>query len=373
MSDPLRILQVVTTLDSGGIENLLMNLYRQIDRDIIQFDFLVHMNKHCFFDDEIESLGGIIHRVPKNPYWKVCQQMKAYDQFFREHPEYNIVHSHLNLTSFPIIYSAWKAHCPVRIVHAHSANVKLTCARFFKRCAFMFINTFLTHRFACSQEAAKWTFRSFADNVTILNNGVQLEKLRFRSDVREKIRLQLNCSDKFVVGHVGNFTSCKNYFFLIDCFRELKLKRPDSFLLLVGNGTLYSEVEKKVNEYKLNDSVLMTGIRKDVPDLLQAMDIFVFPSLSEGLPVSLVEAQAAGLPSFISDAITKEVIISPFALPVSLKKNASEWATFILSKTPLFPSRKEGELFVLEAGYNIKDIANQLVQFYQNEWKKATE
>lgn len=360
-------------MNVGGIENLLMNLYRVIDREKIQFDFLVHTDKECFFDHEIESLGGIVHRILKMPWQKVGRQINIYRKFFEEHPEYSVVHSHISLSSFGIIYAAAKANRPVRVVHTHSTSGGKVFSTRVKQFSFLFIGRYLTHRFACSEAAARWAFRSQWKKAVILKNGVDTNRFHFCPEIRERTRAELGCGDKFVVGHVGSFSAVKNHTFLLDCFAELKRIRPDAFLILVGDGKLRPEIEAKIARLGLRDFILLTGVEKKPERFLQAMDVFLFPSLFEGFPMSIPEAVAAGLPIVASNTITKEIALSDLVNFVSLSESPKVWAKKVLDIHAQERTKPREEYFevVKNAGFDIRESAEWLTHFYLSEYEKS--
>ncbi len=373
MNEPIRILQVVSYMSRGGVETLLMNLYRNIDRSKVQFDFLEHTSKEADYDQEIEALGGRIYRIPRFTIWNFGKQLKEYDKFFKEHPEYKIVHSHINLSSLGVLKAACKSGVPTRISHLHSSNLKGNQITFSYRCkklVFPLISKYLTHRFACSQMAAHDGFGKNKD-VVIFNNGVLAEKFRFNNSDREKQRKILGWNDKLVLLNVARFNPQKNHSFLVDIFNEVLKRRKDVILVLVGVGNERVHIETQVKQLGLGDYVQFLGSRTDVPALLNAADLFVFPSLFEGFPVSLVEAQASGVPIIASTAITKETGITDLIRFVSLDESPKEWARIILEETE--QTRKPREIYaevVKNAGFDIKNLADSLADFYLNEYQK---
>lgn len=323
MSEAMRILQVVTSLERGGIETMLMNYYRHINREKVQFDFLVHRQKRASYDDEVEALGGKIYRLPKlNPIGITYK--KALRDFFVKHSDYQIVHSHLNCLSSVILKEAKKEGIPVRIAHSHNAAqdkdlkypMKIICRRYIPRYA--------THLLACGQKAGEWLFGNH--QFQILNNAIETEMYKYDVQVRKNMRERLNIAkDTVLIGHVGMFSPQKNHSFLIDVFNEIQ-KKINAKLILVGDGKTKVQNESKVKELGLAEKVIFAGTRSDVPELMQAMDVFVFPSLYEGFPLSVVEAQAAGLPCAISDRVTEECVLTELVQRISLNKDANVWA-----------------------------------------------
>lgn len=366
MKEPIRILQVVGVMDQGGIETLLMNLYRNIDRSMIQFDFLTHSSKKGFFDDEIKSLDGKIYSVV-NPLSArgVFQYNKVLTHFFTEHPEYTIVHSHMNTFSGIILSIAKKTGVKTRIAHSHTtiaaSSIKTPLWKFSR----LFGHNAITHYFACSRDAAKWSFGKHSDKAVIFKNAIDLEKYQFSKNTREISRNELDLKDKYVVGHVGRFNEIKNHSFLIDIHVKLLKKKKNAVLLLVGDGPLLPDMRKKANDLDVADSILFLGNRDDVEKLLCAMDIFVFPSTNEGLGIVAIEAQASGLPCFVSDILPDEVKVTQLLEYVPLEKCADTWASRIQT-CHLPENRAEAYLEVKEQGYDIKESAEWLKYFYIN-------
>ena len=355
---PKRILQVVTYMGRGGIETMLMNYYRQMDRTKIQFDFLVHRDFEADFDREIEALGGRIYRVPpmnplKPSYWK------ALDDFFRAHP-YEIVHCHLNYKSGVVLAAAKRAGVPVRVAHAHIASMQKNWTVFARKLMGLLIPRTATHCLTCGQEAGKAVFGKMP--FAFMANALHAERFRFSEAVRRSKREELNLQDAFTLLHVGRFDPQKNHNFLLDLFAEVRRRDPRAVLLLAGDGPLRPEMEQKAAALPAG-SVRFLGVRKDIPDLLQAGDVFVFPSTFEGLPVTMIEAQAAGLPCVMSANITDECVVTELVkvLPID---DPAVWADAILAAkgTP----RTDRLADIQQSGYDITTAADKLTRFYLN-------
>ncbi|MBQ7298872.1 MAG: glycosyltransferase family 1 protein [Clostridia bacterium] len=358
-SQPVRILQVVTYMGRGGIETMLMNYYRNIDRTKIQFDFLVHRDFEADFDVEIEFLGGHIYRIPPmNPMSSIYR--KVLKNFFDEH-RYSVVHCHLNYMSGVILYYAKKAGVPVRIAHAHTANMDPGWKQWVRKSAKYLIPFTATHLVACSKKAGDSVFGKH--NYCLLANAIETQKYSFSSDIREKVRGQLKLDTSFAIMHVGRMMYPKNHFFLLDVFRKVHETIPDAKLVLIGDGELRHEIEKKISQDMLQDAVILLGTRNDVPELLQAADLFVFPSRFEGMPVTLIEAQATGLPCIKSDTVTDEAIVTDLvtSLPIDDPKC---WAEEILKKRDV--PRFDQSQAIISSGYDIHSAVKKLEQFYLN-------
>ena len=354
---PIRILHVVTYMGRGGLETMLMNYYRAIDRTKVQFDFLTHRDFRADYDDEIEALGGKTYRLPNlNPFSR--SYLGALDRFFREHPEYRIVHSHLDCMSAIPLKAAKKHGVPVRIAHSHSSrqdrDLKYPMKLLFKRG----ISMQATQLFACGTEAGKWMFGT--DDFRVLNNAIDARRYCFDPKVRQEVRKELGIpADTPVVGHVGRFMAPKNHGFLLRIFAEL----PDNaMLLLVGEGELQQKNERLAEELGIRDRTIFIGLRSDVDRMLQAMDVFVFPSLYEGLPLSIIEAQAAGLPCLISDKVPIECKKTDLVTQIPLDASPAEWAEAVLSAAEA--PRGDTLAQIREAGFDIRANAEWLQNYY---------
>lgn len=362
----IRILHVVTYMGRGGLETMLMNYYRQIDRTQVQFDFLVHREKKADYDDEIESLGGKIYRLPRLVPWSFTYQ-KALHGFFEAHPEYQIIHVHQDCLSSVILKAAQECHVPVRIAHSHSSsqdkNLKYPIKMFYK----YKISKYATDLFACGEKAGDWMFCGAPYKV--VRNAIEVADYLPQSGIRTIMRQQLEFTpDNFVVGHVGRFSYPKNHTYLIEIFAAVRQMNPTAKLLLVGDGDSRSAIQEQVKQAGLQDAVIFTGVRSDVADLMQAMDVFVFPSLYEGLPVTMVEAQAAGLPCVISDQVPLECKLTDEVVRLPLQDTPKQWAKEILRWKDYL--RKNNETIISEAGFDIQENARWLQNYYLAQWKE---
>ena len=358
MSEPIRILHIVTYMGRGGLETMIMNYYRNIDRSKVQFDFLTHREERWDYDDEIEKLGGKIYRLPRlNPFNP--NYIKALDGFFKEHKEYKIVHCHQDcLSGIPLKY-AKKNGVPLTIAHSHNANQDKNIKYLVKLAAKKNIGKYSDHLFGCGKEAGEWMFNT--SDFEILNNAIDTKKYIYNEEKSLEMKEKLGVTDKFVGGHVGRFRPQKNHSFIIDIFKEVCEKEPNSILLLVGDGPLEEEIKKKVHDLGLEDKVKFLGSRDDVNDLMQAMDVFILPSLYEGFGIVLIEAQASGLKCVISESIPTDAIISEKVKQLSLGDDISTWAKEILSSKS---ERKEGIEDIEKSKYDIKSNAKWLENFY---------
>ena len=364
MSEPIRVLQVVTYMGRGGLESMLMNYYRHIDRSKVQFDFLVHRDFKADYDDEILSLGGKIHHISRLVPWS-RKYKNEFKQFLKAHPEYKIIHVHQDCLSAVALKCAKECGVPVRIAHSHNSNQDKNLKYLVKLFYMRKIPKYATNFFACGKEAGDWMFRG--NEYTILRNAIDAESYVYNERKAKILKAKLGIKNQLVLGHVGRFRTQKNHVFLIDIFNELKKINPNVVLLLVGDGEKQEEISHKVDNLQLSKDVIFTGSRPDVNDLMQAMDVFVFPSLYEGLGIVLIEAQASGLPCLISDTIPDEsILVSNLVTKKSLDLAAKDWAEQILNMNI---SRNNYIHEITEEGYNIKFQAKELQKFYLNYYK----
>lgn len=244
--EPMRVAQVVGKMKNGGVEAVVMNYYRHIDRSKVQFDFFVDEDSTWIPKDEIESLGGRVYIVP--PYQKLHKYIPALIKLFKEN-DYKIVHAHLNTLNIFPLFAAKRAGVPIRICHNHSTAAKgETKKNVLKYTLRPFAKVYATHYAACSKYAGEWLFGKKSverGEVTIFNNAIDLEKFKFDPKVRDEVRKELGIEDKFVMGHVGRFCYQKNQDFLIDVFQEVYKKNPNAVLLLVGDGKDRKRIEEK--------------------------------------------------------------------------------------------------------------------------------
>lgn len=366
METPIRILQVVTYMGRGGLETMLMNYYRHMDRSLVQFDFLTHRHDKADYDDEIERLGGKIYHLPRLVPWSPGYR-HALNQFFLAHPEYRIVHVHQDCLSSVILKAAKKSGVPVRIAHSHSSSqdkdIKYPIKLFYKR----FIPRYATQLFACGEDAGRWMFNG--SDFKVLKNAIDVSSYKFQAERRALIRGSLGIPDNnLVIGHVGRFSYPKNHLYLLDVFASVHVKNPNTSLLLVGDGELRPQIEARIAEKNLQNNVILTGVKSDVWNYYQAMDVFLMPSLYEGLPVSVVEAQTAGLPCCVSSAVPHEAAITDLVQFRSLDDTPEEWSNWVLQCAKC--SRRDMKQAIQRAGYDIAETSKWLENYYIGVVKK---
>lgn len=363
MKDTLiRVLHVVGGMNQGGAENFLMNVYRNIDREKVQFDFLV--NREGVFDEEIKALGGKIYYIPALQKVGQIKYTKNLDKFFQEHKEYRIVHSHINQVSGLILERANKAGIPARIAHIHGNKYgKNFVISTYKKYLKSKLKNNTNYKFACSKQAGEFLFGKNS-KFEVINNSIEVQKFVYNEAIRKEVRKKLNINDNcYVIGNVARFHPVKNQIFLLKIFDEFIKINPESKLLLIGKGKLKDKIIAYIKEKGLKDKVIMLENRKDVNELMQAMDFFVFPSKAEGLGIVLIEAQAAGLKCLASkDVIPKEVKITELLEFYSLKKDEKDWAKEVYNNRKY--ERKDMSKQIKSKRYDIKETAKKLEEFY---------
>lgn len=356
----VRVLQVIRAMNFGGAETFIMNVYRNIDRSKVQFDFLV--SGEGKYDEEIRKMGGKIYKIPYITEVGQNKYVKELKQFFMTHPEYKIVHSHIDQVSGIIVQTANKCKIPTIISHSHNTkNSNGFIGKIYKKYLQCKINKNANIKIACGYDAAKWLYKKEADKAIIINNGIDVDKFEFSEESREKIRNQLGIkSSTIVIGHVGRFAEQKNHKFLLDIFKEYNKKNEDSVLLLVGDGSLREKINDKINSLNIRDKVMLLGNRNDVNELYSAFDVLVFPSLYEGLSVCLIEAQCNGLDIIASDTIDKATNIAGKIIFKSLKDSPKEWSEKLDSLN--LSRQKVNREDVIK--YDIKKIAYDMQTIY---------
>ena len=377
----IRILHIVGIMNMGGLENLIMNIYRNIDRDKIQFDFLVTREEKGLFDDEIKSLGGKIYNIPHMSNIGYSKYTKTLYNFFINNPQYKIVHCHRDALSSIYLKQAKKANIPIRIAHSHNIrlaetkNIKGMLMSVVKKCCMPFTVKNSTDYFACSKEAGEWLFGKNTDEkFEIIKNGVDTKKYIYDKEDFTIVRNKLNVSEEtLLIGHVGRFDIQKNHNFLINMVNELNKDIDDFKLCLVGEGPLKIEIKKKLERIGLEDKVLFLGIRNDVNELMKAFDIFVFPSLFEGLGIVLIEAQATGLKCIVSDQVPKEADMQVDLLEYLTIQDTSIWIDrikYIYSNIQKIRKNRFSNYEKIKSnGYDIYNTTNYLQNFYTEKYK----
>lgn len=366
MNKLIRVLQVIGIMNQGGAETMIMNLYRQINREKIQFDFVENENEGAYFDTEIRDLGGNIYHCPRFNGKNYLKYRKWWEDFFNAHKEYSVVHGHIGSTAAIYLKEA-KARGIATIAHSHSIYTKGQSNLLYRMFSYPTRNI-ADYFFMCSKQAGIDRYGEKAiSNVNkafLVPNAINTEVNRFSETARDNKRKELKIkSDEFVIGHVGRFVEAKNHSFLLDIFKMITEIKPSSRLLLVGDGELRSLVEEKAASLGIKDKIVFAGNRSDVSELLSAMDVMIFPSKYEGLPVTLVEAQCNGLSCVISDNIPSDSVLIPELVRVhSLVEKPVEWAKTALECRSTNRSICADK--IKETGFDVEKSAKWLEEFY---------
>lgn len=362
-ASPLRILQSFAGLGRGGAEQLAMNWYRSIDRTRVQFDFVAEEREHPYeHEEEIGRLGGRVFFVPRYRLGNLVSYADRWRRLLADHPEWRIVHAH-HTTPAPIYLSVARAMNRIGVAHSHNTDQQRSVKALARRMLGRPLNLIAHQRLACGTAAGRAMFGK--GNFEVVPNCIDVDTFTFDAQIRTEMRSYLSCDDSLVVGHVGRFVEAKNHQLAIRAFRSLRSRVPSTKLLLVGDGPLRGAIEQEVAALGMSDDVQFLGLRDDVDRLMNAMDVFLLPSLYEGLPVTLVEAQANGLPAVISETITDEVRLTPIVRSVALSASVEEWAETV-RQSPLAPAaRREYATAVRGSGFDVSSGAAGITTFYE--------
>lgn len=363
MSKPIRVLHSVPGYGVGGIESLIMSLYRHIDKSLVQFDLLVENQEWLPDFEEIVQSGGHVHQLTpfnkKNPF----QYINEVKTFFKSHAgEYAVLHSHTITRSAPLLYYAKKFSVPCRISHAHTDSLEGNSFITLSELLMRLNNRLSTHFFAASKQAGSYYFDKDRKPFTVLKNTIDTERFSYSPAKQQSHRKSFNLEECFVIGHTGRFTYQKNHWKIVNVFYEVHKQLPKARLLLVGDGPTMDEIKQKAKELGILDYIIFTGVRSDVSDLLQAMDVFLLPSFFEGFCISLLEAQSIGLPCIASDIIPQEVQLTDLIHTLSLDENNKIWAEAIVSHKK--HQRSGQNETIAEKGYDTKHNTKWLANFY---------
>lgn len=362
----LRVLHSVSNMDRAGIETMLMNYYRHIDKTKVQFDFLVNKSKKGAYDEEIRKMGGHIFLSPGLNPLKWFKYEKMVRELLKSNPEIKIVHSHNGAFSLQAQLAAKKSGIKNRIVHVHGTkidfNLKLPLKLLYK----LRLKKASNNYWGCGKEAVSYYFGKSEikkNNYLIIRNAIEEDKFLFDFEKRNEIRKKYNLEGKFVIGNVARFMKQKNHTFTLELFKKIHEVNSNSILLLIGEGELLPEMKQKAKDLGIENFVMFMGNIGNVNEMYQVMDVFVLPSLFEGLPVVGIEAQAAGLKCIMSDTITREVAITENVEFVSLNAPSEKWVEIILSKEHY--ERKNMKEKIVNAGYSIINEAKKLQTIYE--------
>lgn len=384
----MKVIHVLGSTNLGGAESRIMDLYRNVNREEVQFDFLVHMNEKAYrkaiqsvaepetlreegyFDKEIKSLGGHVYAVPRFKIYNLLSYRKAIKQFFEKHQgEYQVVHGHMTSTASIYLPVAKKAGCPVTIAHARSAGVdhgiKGTITKLLRKNLWRKAD----YLFTCSKLAAQAVF---GHEAIFFPNAIETDRFCYNSQMRSEIRKELGIDENTVViGHVGRFHYAKNHEFLLNVFNEYRKINDNCKLLMLGDGPGFESQKELAKQLGIWDKAIFAGNKSDTEKYYSAMDVFVFPSRFEGLPGTVIEAQASGIPCMISDAIAEETKVTDLILWKSIDEEPKEWAKCISELINPNADRKAYAETVKNAGFDVKTQAKHIAELYREYIEKA--
>lgn len=358
---PARILHIFTILNRGGAETMVMNYYRHIDRTKIQFDFLVHRAEKGDYEDEIQAMGGKIFKIP--PIFHMKDHRQEVQLFFNSHSEYQIIHGHVGELGYFIYKEAAKRHLPCIIAHAHNAACDLNWKWPIRTILKHLIRRHVSHPMTCSSDAGQWLFGAvLSKKAVVLNNAIDARLYSLSQRTRSDVRAKMGWENHFIVGDVARFSPPKNHPALLLIFQEILKKQSNALLVLIGSKSeLYDSIVSKAKKMKLDGHIQFLGTRTDVPQLMQGMDVYCSPSNYEGLSVSMVEAQAAGLRVITSTNVPREVELIPDSVDfIPLSSPHEYWANRILAPYKQHNTYDE----ICRAGFDISENAKWLQEFY---------
>jgi len=373
MSEPIRILHMIGSLNIGGSQSMIINLHKAIDKSKVQFDYIIDHPGHLYYESVVKSLGGKIYEFPTFKGYNFLEIRKFWELFFKDHPDYKILHSHVRSYASLYLPIAKKAGLKT-IIHSHSTSNGKGFGSVVKRIMQYPLRWQADYFFGCSKEAGAWLFGDKIVNSPkyhILQNAIDTKQYKFNPEIRKEYREKFSLGDKKTFIHVGRFHPAKNHAFLLKVFAEIHKQDANTVLLLAGDGELRPEIERQISELDLKKDVLLLGNRSDVPKLLMSADCFLFPSVWEGFGMVAVEAQAVGLPCICSDAIPQSVKVTEQCVFISTE-NAQIWAgkalAFALNANKL--SRNDIQS-VVDNGFDIKKSSEKLCSFYQSNWSSV--
>lgn len=371
MQEPLRVAQIMGKMNRGGVEAVVMNYYRAMDKTKIQFDFFLDEDSEFPQRQELERAGAGIFILP--PYFRMWAWQKQLTQQLRK-GGYSIVHAHINTMNVFPLFCAWRAGIPVRICHNHSTaqwrEGKKTVLKYLLR---PFNKLFATHWFACGKKAAEWMYgrRAVAhEKVVILPNAIDTKHYAFCREERVRLREQLGIGqDVLVLGHIGRYAYAKNHAFLLHCFAALLQRDSHAKLLLVGEGERKVQIQNEIERLQLGHAVIQAGPQADTAPFYSVMDVFCLPSFYEGFPVVALEAQANGLPCLFSQAVPAQACVLRQAERLPQHADAECWAEHIIGCA----GRREPQAYktIARAGFDIHTQCHWLEQFYLKQQRRT--
>ena len=373
MNKPIRILMVTGILDRGGAETMIMNMYRHIDRSKVQFDFVEHSLIPGAYDEEIQSLGGRIYHRSRLNGLNYFEYVKWWNKFFDDHPEYHVVHGHIESMS-AVYLSIAKKHHLYTIAHSHNTSEGLTLKQLIFNVVTYKTRYIADNFFACSMKAGEDRYGSVFDiakpNCKIFYNAIKIRDFAYNPEYRKQIRREFGIDENtLLLGHVGRFRKEKNHELLVEIYKEIIKDRQNTKMIFVGDGPLFNMIREKVKNEGLENGIIFAGMRADVNRIMCAMDVLLLPSSHEGLPVTIVEAQASGLPCIISDRVPTDCIVFDELVQFQLLTSSpGEWAYQALkSKTQ---NRSIDAKVLADRGFDVESAAKWLERFYIEKYEQ---
>lgn len=361
-TEPIRIIHVFGILNRGGAESMIMNFYRRIDREKYQFDFIVHGKEEGVFEQEILKMGGRIYRVPTYKIYNHFSYKNQWKKLLSEIKDSDIVHSHIRSTASLFLPIAKSLDYKI-IIHSHNTSVGNGFKAIIKSLLQKNIGKSGEKLVSCGEEAGNWLFKD--KKFEIIPNSIPTELYKFDIETRIKMREELGLLKEKTFVNVGRFHNQKNHLFLLKIFKEIIKVDSNCVLYLIGDGELRPKIEAEISKLSLQNHVKMLGVRGDVPKVLQAMDVMIMPSIHEGLPVTLIEAQASGLNIFASANITTELNVTETINYISLDKNEREWAKIILDNCSTMNRLLLNDI-VNKTKYEVDNGIMELIKIYNN-------
>ena len=362
----IRILQYIGSLNIGGSQSMIMEIYRKIDKSKIQFDFIIDRKNETLYEDEILKLGGRVYKFNSCVKgYNIIQFKKEWNNFFKKHKEYKIIHCHVRSVA-SIVLKIAKKYGLTTICHSHSTSNGKGVKSYIKRKLQKRIVKYADYLFACSIDSAKWLYgekMSQTNRCIIINNAIDTGKYLYNEETRNRVRKNFNFNDKIVLGQVGRLEEVKNYNFSIDLLSELVKRNSKYMLLIIGAGSLKDVIVDKIGKLNLKNNVLLLENRNDVNELMQAMDVFLMPSLWEGLPLALVEAQAASLPCIISENISDGILVDDIVSKLSIDL-IDEWVKKVEEISSTLKTRNDFTEIIKSKGFDIKNNVEIISKFY---------
>ena len=370
MANKTRVCVVSTPIGIGGYDMVALNFQKNLDKDKFEVTYLLHGEEIGALEYLAKDYGAEIIHQPDS----TCGYFKSYSylkKFFSEN-KFDVVHCHLNFFCGIVMRAAFKSGVKKRIPHSHFTDpcienrsaLKKAAASVYQSVMRVWLSRYSTDLVSCGKEAGEYLYgkKAFAERGILLNNGVELDNFRYSVENRKRIKKEFGIENKIVLGHVGRLNYIKNHKFILDIFNEFQKSHSDSVLLIVGDGEQRENIIKKAKDYGIEDKVILSGVRNDVSALLSAMDCFVFPSLKEGFPLTLVEAQATALACIVSDSVTASAKINSNVAYISLERPADEWARGI--EELINQKREDIDLTRLISEFDIKSCAKKLEDIY---------